>query len=422
LEVIGLSIVSDPTIIGGAATKAAKPLAKKAISTIVKAKVKPSDVVAKIGQELTSVDREVLKKYSTKEGREELREAYGKQADIGDELVNYIDKFDDVTPEGKAVKAIVKDMDPINITPIITRLQRVKIRNPVAKDKTVNKHLDEIIEDIKKMGDKTKKFEFAETGAKTPPDYGNLDPTRFRKLRIKLDKLISWEDPAKEGLDKALAKTRKGLASELIRAAKKSGNPEYVQIMKDYAKKLQVRDRVQHMLGKAGQTSEERAEGFVSNLMSMNKTRKRQILEELDKLTGSSFMKRIKSTSQAKQIGTPEMEKLEVPWLPKFQTGAKWFGFTGVGSPFIVSRAVIPILRGTEKGSLVALKASVKTLEETGSSTAVKKVFDRLSRGEKDKLEKLAKAYDKDPKPKFKKAILILLNKTEKSNARNGNR
>ena len=63
------------------------------------------------------------------------------------------------------------------------------------------------------------------------------------------------------------------------KAAEASGNPEYVDAMKNWHDKINKLDKLKSFLGKNATTRGNRAESFVANLFNKNKTQQQKILE-----------------------------------------------------------------------------------------------------------------------------------------------
>lgn len=513
-----LSLISDPGVIGKTAGLLTKPLAKKVIK---KAKEvvpprfrKPSEIAATTGEELTYVDAKTLKKYATPEGRKELKEAYGKQEEIGDELADYLLNPDKVLPEAKAVNKILPKLGKIPLKDVIKALEDSKIPNPIDVNIRVNKAIDKLIRSIKQteklpdvvipMGGKkrvvtTRKIPDVEIpmggkkrvstteqipsttisvpsreipvkrdimgqiirpketipgmqrtikgrkieGEKYVPETTyrtakgktvegeeyvpsltyrtargkevsrkEVDAPEFRGIRKQLDDAIkgAFDKDYRIGFEKAMFKARMEMANNLVQAAERTGNKAYIKLMKRYAQKLKALERVKKNVGKGVQSIEEGAEGYVARLGTFGKGKRRRNLKRLDELTGSDFTKRIETTAAAAQIGKPGKEALEVPFTPKVATGAKAWALTGVGSPLILTRVILPILTTGEKITSKGTRAAITAITKSGNYTGLASILGSLAPAQKAKLKKLIASQDKAPSQKKEAAILNIVN------------
>lgn len=459
-----LSIASDPTMIGGVAKQGLKAGAKTAAGQAIKkktkgaiegalgegsierikelpGKLKPSEMISEAGELATGIDKEVLRKWSTKAGRKELRAAYGSQDEVGQEIIDFVRNFDERFPEHKQITKMLENMKPIQLKDVVKTLKGGKVKNPIGANLAMNKKIDTLVDQIedkielpdtkftwgKRLSPATKDI-MGQTTAKASVLPGGsrivkgktirkkeLSATEFRDLRKQLDDEVeaAFDKEFRSGYEKSLTKGRKSMMESLKKAAKDSGMPQYENLMELYAKKVGTMERVKSNLGKGLRRQEETAESYVANIGSFGKTQKLQNLKDLDEMFGKDFAKKAQLAQEARQLGKAGKDKLEVPLGPKFQTGAKWTAIAlgGIGSPKFVSRILIPMFDIPEESAATLGKMLYSSIKGQTIYTPMYKVLSKLSEPEKKRLERLAKAFDKKPSKKLENEIRKIVKK-----------
>ena len=307
---------------GGKAVKSSAVTTGKALKGIDK-------TIGKIAQETSGVSEEALRMAGTKAGRETLKNAANKQYEIGKKLVDMVDNAEDYMPEREIVNNALDNMPPINLKNVLQEIDNAKVIEGSPSAIAANKRLDEL------------KNIYTKVAAEKPVNAKN-----YRELRKQLDYEIQSafnKDPGEASIfEKQAMKIRNAMKKELEKAAEASGNPEYVDAMKNWHDKINKLDKLKSFLGKNATTRGNRAESFVANLFNKNKTQQQKTLKDISDVFGNDFNAEAKLTYLANELG-PEGK---ASWLPRWTTGrslwAKGLGMA-TGSPAIASRITLPL-------------------------------------------------------------------------------
>lgn len=285
--------------------------------------------IGKISQETSGVSEEALRMAGTKAGRETLKNSANKQYEIGKKLVDMVDNAEDYMPEREIVNNALDNMPPINLKNVLQEIDNAKVIEGAPSAIAANKRLDEL------------KNIYTKVAAEKPVNAKN-----YRELRKQLDYEIQSafnKDPGEASIfEKQAMKIRTAMKKELENAAELSGNPEYVDAMKNWHDKINKLDELKSFLGKNSTTRGNRAESFVANLFNKNKTQQQNTLKDISDVFGNDFNAEAKLTYLANELGSEG----KVSWLPRWTTGrslwAKGLGMA-TGSPAIASRVTLPI-------------------------------------------------------------------------------
>ena len=118
--------ISDPLLplsIGG---KALGMISKTAYTALAKAIPGFNKMVGGLAEEFSGVSQEALRRAGTKEGRAALEAAAGTQRQIGDDLLERIDNYDEYLPERKQVDEALERMPPISVEGAARTLEGAK--------------------------------------------------------------------------------------------------------------------------------------------------------------------------------------------------------------------------------------------------------------------------------------------------------
>ena len=313
----------------GTGAKAGVKAAKSSAVTTGKTLKGIDKAIGKISQETSGVSEEALRMAGTKAGREALKNSANKQYEIGKKLVDMVDNAEDYMPEREIVNNALDNMPPINLKNVLQEIDNAKVIEGSPSAIAANKRLDEL------------KNIYTKVAAEKPVNAKN-----YRELRKQLDYEIQSafnKDPGEASIfEKQAMKIRNAMKKELEKAAEASGNPEYVDAMKNWHDKINKLDKLKSFLGKNATTRGNRAESFVANLFNKNKTQQQKILKDISDVFGNDFNAEAKLTYLANELG-PEGK---ASWLPRWTTGrslwAKGLGMA-TGSPAIASRITLPL-------------------------------------------------------------------------------
>lgn len=215
----------------------------------------------------------------------------------------------------------------------------------------------------------------------------------YRKLRQSLDVNIDFNSEDGKLVNEALKTGRGTMKNELIKAARRSGNPDYEKWMLSWSDKLGKLDEIKKYIGQTGPARDKRIESFINNLFGKNSTHKQQLMADLDGIFGSGLTQKAKDAQLASQLG-PEGK---AGWMPRQFNGRSALGYvSGAGaatvtgnplaaaapalfaSPKIASRFTLPMLTKTEEG----LKAAGVALSPKANKLvmAMKRPIDDVQR------------------------------------------
>ncbi len=351
----------------------------------------------KLAQELSGVSEEALRLGSTKAGRQALREASGKQAEIGQKISDAVGDFHEYLPEKEVVQEALKRMPEVDISGVLESLNKAKMelqkgaQLPYKKDaiRAIDAHI---------QGIRRGRNGFPKTKMSAEEAY---------QLRRELDYNLDFDKPETKLVERALKDARYQLKNDLLASAGKSGNKEYAEAMKEWSRKLNLLEKINSRLGLTKNTREARSEAFVKNLFGKNSANKQELMKDLDEVFGTDLLKQSRMTFLADEIGDGGKAAI----LPRQTTGratlataggalasgigagpavgtAVGLGLAAHASPFVASRGVLPATQAVEAAlnngifktarSKSLAKAYLKT-----TSTAVKtRIAEQLSRQE----------------------------------------
>lgn len=268
--------------------------------------------LGKLTQELSGVSQEALRKFGTGfgKGAKQLKEAANNAIEIGKNLLDAIDNFDQFIPESEIVDNAIKGMGKVSTKNALSVLEQSipSGKGLLPNEKAARQTLIQFKNAIKQAG-------------------SELDASEFKALRQRLDQNIDFSKEGSNIINDALKKTRKEMASDLVKAAEESGNKEYADAMKIWSEKLKAKDKLTRILGKTKETREERVQSFVSNLFGKNKSNRQNILKEIDNILGENFSEQAKLLKLSSELGEGGIAKV----FPASFTGRSLLG-VGVGS------------------------------------------------------------------------------------------
>lgn len=298
-------------------------------------------IYTKLASELGGVSEKTLKTASTKTGRAALKDAAGKQQEVGQKILQDLENIDSVMPERAEISKALSNMFYVP-TSVISVLESAKVKNAVGKAKKANDDIDKLIADIKNEATLLQ-------GKYVLPDGNTL-----RNIRLQLDAEIGDQfGKASTHYINALKKGRHAIAQDLVDAAKNRA-PQYAPLMQSYADKIQKVDKLLGYLGITPESRERRIESFTANLFNKNKKSAQGALKDVGDILGKDYLKQIELSDMAAEFGPEGV----APWLPVQTTGRSLAGIVGspVGSPKIATRLVMPALdreQGTPTASFL---------------------------------------------------------------------
>ena len=397
---IALSMGSDPGVLTSGLKQVAKgtgkglgkaynlakrdPEASKRLVSEKLSLAQPSKAIARTVEKASGIDEEIIKKWATKEGRADLRKHWDKQDDIGQGFLKFADDFDNRFPEHQKIKDMLPNLPDISTKNAVKALRARKIPDPSGTDIDLNKAIEKYAKSLEK------------TGTLTAP--------RFRAKRSRIDKEIgtSWDLPFKSDYANALRAPRKVMMKDLEKAAKESGNPEFVKDMKTYSKKIGTMEDFMKNLPPKESTKPVRIEAVLNQLKGKNKTQQNLQFEEIDKVFNSNFSKALKSAFEAEQIGVKGRKTAQAPYILKgspigggdiFTTTIK----TILGSPGFHGELTLPAVNLIEKAISGTAKGIGKSADQYTKYMGMVKLVGELQDQQKKRLAKLSKAYNKNP-------------------------
>jgi len=304
----------------------------KVLSAAEKISNLPNKAAGKLAQELSSVSEEALRMATTKEGRAALKANAGKEYEIGQKLVNMLDNPKEFAPNKALVDKALKGMGEVDIAPVIQVLEDAKIKRASGKiwehEKAANDAIQKDIDNLLGVDKKT-----------------SLPASEALDLRRGMDDVIDHTGDQKQIniVNAAKLKARKAMKVILEKKAEETGNPEYVQGMRELHKQFEARDRLIRFLGKNKAAQEDRAESFISNMWGKNKKNRQMVMNDIGQAFGKDFLEESKLANLASQLG-PEGD---ATWLSRASTGRSRLGgaagFLLGGSPKVATRIILPL-------------------------------------------------------------------------------
>lgn len=264
--------------------------------------------LGKLASQLSNVSEATLRKWGTGlgKGAKELQEIHGKQKQIGDQILDALENFDDYIPEKQIVDQALERMPPIPMKRTIdaaqSALNDIPMKNTNAAE--VSK-LKSVIKDIKAKG-------------------AELSATEFKKFRSQIDKIADFNSPGHKHAEDAAIKIRRSMQKELLEVADASGNPEVAPAMKVWSEKLGKRDAILEEIGGNAKTRERKVGQFLSTLFNKNKETKQKALADISEVFGEDFVKQSKLLQMSDEIiweGGGKYAKV-LPNMPTGKAGA----------------------------------------------------------------------------------------------------
>lgn len=355
-----IGVIEDPASLVTGATKAVSKVPKglksleKGLEKITKA---PGAAVAGVSGQLSGVSGEALQEAGLGFGKKaralkEASQEKGASFNIGEDLVEKLQNFDQFIPEASTVNAALSKMGNVPTKGVIESLESSLIKNattPAAN--TSNDVIQKTIDKLKGLGNE-------------------IPAEDFRKLRIQFDEGIGFETPGFSSVEKAFNNARQSMASELVKSARKTGNTEFISAMKTFSKKLKAKDKLSKLLGKSKAAQSQRAETFVNTLFGKGKTARQGLVKQFDEIFGSDFFEKIKTAKLSAELGPKGVPTL----LPK-PGGSRQIGagvlLGGAGSQ-AVGQLVLPVLAGLASPKISSKIAGLFDLIGSGTFKATK--------------------------------------------------
>jgi hypothetical protein len=299
--------------------------------------------MGKILATTTGVPEDALRKASTKEGRDVLKNAYGKEYEIGQGIVDKIDDAYTAIRSAPKAEEMLSSVPSVNVVPMIQKLRNLAGNPKTAELQAASAKINSKAEELAQIA--------IENG-----DAGFIPAKDLYEFRKEIDQIIDDEFGKESGkYVSALKSVRHDIKETLLKAA---DGTEYASTMQDLAKKFDALDKMKAMVGKNVTTREGRAEGFVRNINNAGKEQQRQWLEDFQNVFGGDYLDKSKNSMLAKKLG----EGGEAPWLPQHFTGKSLLGVAAgsaigtplvglaASSPKVASHVILPMTQGISKG------------------------------------------------------------------------
>lgn len=290
-------------------------------------------LVGRLSEWTTGVDEKALRKATTKQGREVLKQAFDTQEEIGEQLVDMVNNAIDYMPDASKINNALDNMPAVNAVPVIKKMERY-INRPITKEfKQVQKQLMGKAEELRIL--------VSETG-----DAGYVPAREMVNFRKELDYILS-DQFGKESSSKfisSLKTIRHDIKESLVDASK---GTEYAATMKEFSERLSTIDKMKKLLGRDVNTRELSGEKFINSLNNKGRKKAKQWVSEFQKVFGGDFVERAQLAKWADQFG----DEGSGAWLPRWTTGrslwAKGAGIA-VGSPKVATRITLPATQAAE--------------------------------------------------------------------------
>lgn len=307
-----------------------------------------------LSSELTGISKDALDIASKKTGRKKLVEMAGKANEIGDRLLKSLDDIDNNYQFEDKLKLALDDMPEIGPSEVIKSLNQSinklgNLPNELAAKSRIKGYLDGIVEDFAQYKKTTK--DVLETKKRDVDIFGMpkkkkvtevikelkpLPANKFRALRKRLDVSIDHTQDGADLFNEAMKKARAIAKDDLIRAS--AGTP-YKETMEQYSKVLDAREQLYKELGTRADVRERRVESFINSLFGKNKTKRQDVMKNLDEVFGQDFTNEIQLTTLANEI----VKEGKIPFFPMQFTGRAALGpVTALGAGSINPALAIP--------------------------------------------------------------------------------
>lgn len=391
---IGLQAASDPTMYATAIPKIAQK-AGQAVADVAGALNKRAGAFV---AEASGSPEEALRAFGNPASRAKMASNFGKEKEIGDDLLSKIERPDQYLPEAGKIDEALGNMGELSLETPINAMEAAKSRPVAGRMSPVqnagNAAVDPWI-DYLRGGPKPENLDKVTSKALDVLQEAKgadlmVKAKDYRKIRSNLDAPIDFTQEGADIKNRALKAGRSAMKNALIDKAIESGNPEYIRWMASYHNKLDKLDKIKDLVGQNAATRERRVESFVNNLFGKNSEYKQQLVRDLDEIFGSNITERAKAADMAASLGpngTPT-------WLPRQPTGAALKAgvylnmIPGLGqiatlataSPMVASRVTLPTLEAiaeAAKSANIALTpkamAAAKALQSP-AATGVKRI------------------------------------------------
>lgn len=226
-----------------------------------------------------------LKKYGFGfgKGAKELAEASGKEHEIGQKLVEELNKYDPVAND--RIQETLKQMPDIEIDDLVKTLEKSKIPNPStteadAVNEAIQKQIDRIVDEPIKSA-----VEYKDLVAQLQNTVGN-----------------NFGKESKNYTNAMKAASQHG-SNKLKKVAEASGNQQFIEDTKIIADKLAIKDKLMYKLGGSDIAQQYNAEAFIERIGKMNDKELALIIKDFEKLYDVKILDDAILAAQAKRLG-----------------------------------------------------------------------------------------------------------------------
>jgi len=307
-------VFGDPFIATSLVKHAVKPLVKPFLKKTVEA---PGKLAETLAGELGTAGRKGVVMTKTKEGRQQLADAWDQELPVAREMTEKVFNAGKHLPERAEVAAVIKNMPDIEMDSFVAKIRSLKKEDEVTDIITsYNKKLDKWANRIEKQ-------------------YGGkkVSAKRYRDMRIDLDQTVNFTADEKALMDDAFLGVRRKMADNLV----KNAPEEYKSLMKGYAEKLQTVDRMKSKLGNNKATAHEKAFSLLRRSEGKSMQPTKEIMEEFDQTFKTDFSKKSETMDISRKLGDPNEDTFKIPITPKGVGSTKFYAMAtgGLGSPRI---------------------------------------------------------------------------------------
>lgn len=301
-----------------------------------------NNAVGSFIEQLSGTPQKTLRAFSRNSS--EIKAAAGKEAEIGDNLVDFLtNQKKSRLPELKLADDLLDQLPEVNPKGMVNYLRSVKTGTDPKLDSQVGL-LNEWATRIEKK-------------------LGTGDKVNARAMREVIDDL---QEAASDAFGKesnlyvsALKQASRIGRLDLVNTAKTQGGEvgqTYSQLMEKASEKVGVLKFIGKQLGRDLETQNKRAESFVSNIFGKNKDLVQQRLSDLDSKFGTNFLEQARNANYAKQLGDSGSPKV----LSNLATGKALLGTVTGGAIGGPSGAVLGAAASSPRVGAAVLGASDK--------------------------------------------------------------
>lgn len=292
----------------------------------------------KIAEEATGVPEKALRTYATKQGKTALKRSAGKELDLGLEMLDVLDKFDQYIPEKEMVNESLENMGQMSLGGLRVFVERQKIK-PLKGIKlsdsqiAVNRELDNLINRITDFRTETSKKAFIDPTTKllgfketrkNLPVSAKVPAKNYKKLRTQIDDDLNYDKLGQRAygeLNNKMFKIRTFMKNNLIdeaRRADPNSTQGYEGAMKAWSHKLDIKESLDDVLGGKMVNRKQKAANLMGNIFSKNNKVKFGLVKKLDEITNKNFIDRAGLTELAERLGPDGTPSI----MPTQRTGA----------------------------------------------------------------------------------------------------